>query len=232
MRAIRSYFAYIPLTQKLVQFVLMPLLAVSFGVLSVVVNRALHTGNGDAGIGVMVSLYLLFLVVLCDVVYDRGNFGGTFSSKASYMDYLKSSPRGLSFHGEILTGSMIVRILYAVVVTAAFRLVLLAGGLQTTGTALPVLVFLTGGTCLAAQLGSLLTRFFISEQTSMVAGMIAGMLVSMLFSVATVFVTIRGTGEAAAYLVTGLLALAAGILLAVLMGKSGIRKKEKEYYDV
>ena len=66
----------------------------------------------------------------------------------------------------------------------------------------------------------------------MVAGMITGKLVSMLFSVVTVFITVRGTGETTAYVITGLLALAAGILLAVLMVKTGIRKKEEEYYDV
>ena len=232
MKSLRSYLTYIPLSQKIVQFLLMPLLAVTFGVLSVVADPYLRSGDDEPGIYLLVSLYLLFLFVICDVIYDRGNFGGTFSSKASYMDYLKSSPRGLSFHGEVLKGSMIVRILYAVAVTAVFRLVLLAGGLQTAGTALPVLVFLAGCTCLAAQLGSLLTRFFVSEQTSMVAGMIAGMLVSALFSTASIIVSVSGVGEPVVQIIIGVLALAVGALLAVLMVKTGIRKKEKEYYDV
>ena len=234
MRAIRSYFAYIPLTQKLVQFVLMPLSSVAFAMLMILLEWKFYPGHRmvESGFPVIVSMYTLMLFTVFDVMFDRGNFGGTFSSKASWLEYMKSSARGLSVYQNILRGSVITRIVYAVAVTGIFQLILLCAGMQTFSYTLSLWLFFAGGTCLATQLGAMLTRFFASEQTSLMAGMISSMLVSILFSIASLFLSIRNMNEDRAYTVVGLLALFAGTALAYVLVVAGMKKKEREYYDV
>lgn len=230
MNNMRSYVAYIAPLQKLLQFVLVPLGTVLTAVGMQALKRmapGVFAAGAEAFFAIA-SFYLLYLAVICDVFFERDNFGGTFSSRASYLEYMKTSPRGLSFYGQILTGSVCVRFLYALCVPGLFCLIGLPSltGMSRSGG--NFWLFFAGALWLAMQTGALFTRFFAAQNTALVSGMVSSMVIGMLFMVVSL---IAFEKQNVTYTVAGVLAIAAGWVLAFVMVRTGMRKKEREYVD-
>lgn len=228
--SVRCYLAYASTLQKLVQFVLVPVIALAFFALFTNALRYLFSGNPSA-IGLFeaaLSIYLLYIIVICDVIFERGNFGGTFTTRASHVEYMKSSPRGVSLYRNILLGGMIIRFCYVLVATGIFRVLWGVTLRQTPVAVCASWQLFSGAAWLSMQTAALLTRFFDAENISMMAGMISAMIISALFT----GLSFIGSDQAPARMTVGIVALLMGCALAVLMVNTGKKKKEKEYHDV
>ena len=229
--SVRCYLAYAGSAQKLVQFLLVPLASLAASALMTLLAYLMARDQvmiEDTPLDTVFSFYLMYIVAICDVIFDRNNFGGTFSSRASHVEYMKSSPRGTRLYENILRGSMIVRFLYAAGCVLLFRFVRVMFASQAIVTALCAWVFFTGATWLAAQAGALLTRFFEAENISLAVALISALLVSVLFGTMSAI----GFAQDVSYAIAGVLEMLIGAGIAVLMVRTGVRKKEGEYHDV
>lgn len=228
--SVRCYLTFIGFFQKLVQFVLVPVIALAFFAVFLNALQYLYPGNPSAvsPFEAALSIYLLYIIVICDVLYERGNFGGTFTTRASYVEYMKSSPRGVSLYRNILLGGMIIRFCYALVTMGIFRILWTVTVREPALSALSSWVLFGGAAWLSMQTGALLTRFFDAENISMMASMISAMVISALFT----GLSFLGPDHTPARMTAGIVALLMGCVLAVLMVNTGKKKKEKEYHDV
>lgn len=231
MKTINRYMRFVPFIQKIVLFVLMPVVAVLLalgGVFAQKITDASGLSGPDALFLTIFSMYLLYVVTVADIYFERGNFGGSFSSRSSDLEYMKTSPAGLAFYNDILKGSMLVRFLYAGGVTLLYWLVVLAVTPQPPMRVLASWMFACGSTFFSMQLGALFCRLVVAQHTSFAIGMFASYLSGSLLVVAGILTT---EIDLARFL-CGFATLALGALLAVLMVVIGKKKKEKEYHDV
>lgn len=227
MKAIRHFWSFDHREDKAVRFLAIPLIVILLGVASALLEHRLGIPAYYSDmIGRFMMIYLLILAVIIDLRFDQYRFGGTFTSKSTWLEYLKTSPRGKSYYRDVLCGSQILRPVFLILVAGLLQGTRMMAGAHVAEPFVSPLVCIAGA-YLASQIGCLFTRVIANDT---LAYGIATCVSVILTSITHLSVMFEVSTSLPAVLIC-CAALALSVLLSVLMVWMGMKKKENEYVD-